>query len=128
MTLPATIASCPFCHTALKEYDGTGDLYTCRNILVRSSDSGRASYAFRSSHYQLYFYGTKNKNGCVEYQELIVFERFALGIEHPEGEWSIRLIPEENDALAVIANIEPFNIQYNLDNLQNKLETYITFL
>lgn len=118
-----TIKYCPFCGTDVVAYDDIGDLFTCRNKFVPG----------QGSHYQLYFYGTKDANDNEEFQEQIVFETFSLAIEHPSNEWTIKLINDEEwnkTTYAVrefIIDIEPFNLEYDYEAIRNKLETYITF-
>lgn len=110
------ITHCPFCQTELIAYDQTYDLFTCRNKQTSAL----------SSHYQLYYYGSRNAAGHEEFQELMVFDGFALAIEHPDMIWELKVDSMEDNTM--IYPIEPFKMKYDYEELKQKLETYITFI
>jgi hypothetical protein len=80
-----------------------------------------------SSHYQLYYYGSRHPvTGQEEFQELIVFDGFALAIEHPGMIWELKVDSMEDNTM--IYPIEPFTMKFDYEELKQKLETYITFI
>lgn len=110
------ITHCPFCQVDLIAYDETYDLYTCRKVIIPE----------QGSHYQVYYYGSKQPDtGEEEFQEMFVFDNFALVIEHPIMEWELKINTIDDNT--IIYPVDSFPIK-NYEELKQKLETYITFL
>jgi len=116
MNLFSETKACKFCNSELKKFGY--DSWYC-------PQPGR--------HYTIEITNQINENNF-EYEESVNFGDFGLLIHYPQDIWELEVIIKKwvgldggNISLTKKVEIEPFPL-YSLEQIREKLETYITFI